>query len=281
MGQPSQRTLLAASRCQGGYCPLYDRLHPDDRERVRLAIEQAIATQSRYEIEYRTLAPQDGQVKWIRAIGRTFYADDGSPTRFDGATFDITEAKRIEASLKESETAARAASAAKDAFIAQLSHELRTPLTPVLLTAATLQQDESLSEEQRQQLRMIERNISLEARLIDDLLDITRITHGKLSLRNESCNIHSLLRHVVEMVQDEAREKRIEISLKLNAARAQLEGDATRLQQVFWNLLLNGVKFSPAGGRIHVRSWMAPLPVKPARAFALRLKMKARDSTAP
>ncbi|GEP41105.1 hybrid sensor histidine kinase/response regulator [Brevifollis gellanilyticus] len=232
----------------------YSIMHPDDRERVRVSIEHSIAHKTRYDVEYRTVSPKRGEVKWIRAVGRTFYAEDGTAIRFDGATFDITASKKAEASLKESEAAARTASAAKDAFIAQLSHELRTPLTPVLMTAAELKDDPTLPPEVRQQLRMIERNISLEARLIDDLLDITRITRGKLSLRSEPCDVHSLLRHVAEMVRDEAREKRIEICLDLRASKACLAGDPTRLQQVFWNLLLNGIKFSPAGRRIQVRT---------------------------
>ncbi len=232
----------------------YERLHPDDRERTRRRIEHAIASKERFEMDYRTVHPQDGRVKWIRAIGCSFYAEDGTPTRFDGATFDITEGRRVETVLRESENAARAASAAKDAFIAQLSHELRTPLTPVLMTASALQEDETLSDDVRQQLRMIERNISLESRLIDDLLDITRITHGKLSLRSEPCNAHSLLLHVVEMVRDETREKRVRISLDLQAAQTQLHGDSTRLQQVFWNILRNAVKFSPVNGTVTIHS---------------------------
>lgn len=238
----------------------YARLHPEDREKTRLKIEESIAHRQRFEMEYRTVCPQDGRIKWIRSVGRPFYAEDGRPIRFDGATFDVTENRRAETLLRESETAARAASAAKDAFIAQLSHELRTPLTPVLMTASALKEDESVPEEVRRQLRMIERNIALEARLIDDLLDITRITHGKLALRTEPCNAHSLLRHVVEMVQDEAREKGVRFSLDLEAAKPQLLGDSTRLQQVYWNILRNAVKFSPAGSCVTIRSRNIPCP---------------------
>jgi len=238
----------------------YAMIHPDDREKTRLGIEKSIATQQRFEMEYRTVCPQDGRIKWIRAVGHPFYAEDGRPIRFDGATFDVTENRRAETLLRESETAARAASAAKDAFIAQLSHELRTPLTPVLMTASALKEDESVPEDVRQQLRMIERNIALEARLIDDLLDITRITHGKLALRTEPCNAHSLMRHVVEMVQDEAREKGVRFSLDLKAAKSQLHGDPTRLQQVYWNILRNAVKFSPAGSCVTIRSYNIPCP---------------------
>ncbi|WP_395746108.1 ATP-binding protein [Prosthecobacter sp.] len=238
----------------------YELLHPDDRERTRRRIEHAISTRERFEMDYRTVSPEDGRIKWIRAIGCAFYAADGTPLRFDGATFDITENRRVESVLRESEIAARAASAAKDAFIAQLSHELRTPLTPVLMTAGALQEDPALSDDVRQQLRMVERNVALEARLIDDLLDITRITHGKLSLRSEPCNAHTLLRNVVEIVQDEAEERGVRITLDLRATRPQLPGDSTRLQQVFWNILRNAVKFSPRGTAVHIRSTDLPSP---------------------
>lgn len=250
----------------------YAILHPDDRERTRLKIEQSIANKQCFEIECRTVCPQDGRIRWIRAVGRAFYAADGRPLRFDGATFDITENRRAEDLLRESEAAARAASAAKDAFIAQLSHELRTPLTPVLMTAGALKEDESLPEDVRQQLRMIERNIALEARLIDDLLDITRITHSKLSLRTEPCNVHALLRHVMEMVQDEAREKGIRFSLNLRAEKPHMQGDPTRLQQVFWNILRNAVKFSPAGSRVTLRSFDAPSRLDTADALCVEIE---------
>jgi CheY-like chemotaxis protein len=112
---------------------------------------------------------------------------------------------------------------------------------------------------------MIERNVALEARLIDDLLDLTRIVNGKLALRTEPCCTHSLLRLVVEMVQSDAREKQIAISLELSAVRTELTGDPARLQQVFWNLLRNAVKFTPHGGRIVVRSFDQP-PLPPHEA---------------
>ena len=113
--------------------------------------------------------------------------------------------------------ASEAATLAKDNFLAQLSHELRTPLTPVLMTATALRDDETLPAATREQLGMMARNISLEARLIDDLLDLTRITSGKLSLRAEPCDLHSLLGNVIEIVRDDAREKRIELTVELTA----------------------------------------------------------------
>ncbi len=168
---------------------------------------------------------------------------------------DITERKRAEKALREAKEEAEAASRAKDHFLAQLSHELRTPLTPVLMAATVLRDDEGLPAEAREQLAMMQRNIALEARLIDDLLDLTRITRGKLALREERCDLHSLLGHVVEIVREEAREKQIHLDLDLKAEQFHLKGDPARLQQVFWNLLRNAVKFTPAGGHIRIASY--------------------------
>jgi CheY-like chemotaxis protein len=118
-----------------------------------------------------------------------------------------------------------------------------------------LREDNTLPIAVREQLGMIERNVALEARLIDDLLDLTRVTRGKLTLRAEPCDAHSLLGHVIEMVREEAAAKRLEVSLDLAARHSMLNGDSARLQQVFWNLLRNAVKFTPEGGHIRVRSY--------------------------
>ncbi len=232
----------------------YERLHPDDLERTRAAIHRSIDEKTRYDIEYRTVDPGTSRFRWIRAIGRTFYNDAGKPIRFDGVTLDITERKQVEDELREAKEATERASRAKDEFLAQLSHELRTPLTPVLMSAAALREDASLPPALRKQLDMIERNVALEARLIDDLLDLTRITRGKLALRGEICDVHALLHLVVEIIEDETREKGIHLSLDLTAQRHHLHGDNARLQQVFWNLLRNAAKFTPENGHIHLRT---------------------------
>jgi PAS domain S-box-containing protein len=149
---------------------------------------------------------------------------------------------------------AEAASLAKDRFLAALSHELRTPLTPVLLRVAALARSPELSGELRSDLRMIQRNVELEAKLIDDLLDLTRITRGKLSLHFEVADVHEVLEHVVEICREEAEGKRLEIAIGAAAAEAHVWADPGRLRQVFWNLVKNAVKFTPKGGRIEVRT---------------------------
>ncbi len=164
------------------------------------------------------------------------------------------ERRAAEAALLAQKERAEVASRAKDDFLAALSHELRTPLTPVLMTATALRDDERLPMEVRSELAMIQRNVALEARLIDDLLDLTRISQGKLQLRPAVCDAHSLIGLAVEIVRDEAQEKPVALDLDLCALRTALRGDPTRLQQVFWNLLRNAIKFTPCGGRVSIRT---------------------------
>ena len=164
------------------------------------------------------------------------------------------ERRAAETALIAAKERAEVASRAKDNFLAALSHELRTPLTPVLMTAAAMREDERLPADVREELGMIERNIALEARLIDDLLDLTRITKGKLTLRAETCDVHSLIGLVIEILRDEAQSKPVAIDVELAAKRSGLRGDPARLQQVFWNLLRNAIKFTPTGGRVAIRT---------------------------
>lgn len=159
---------------------------------------------------------------------------------------------RQEGEARAAKDAAETASRAKDEFIAALSHELRTPLTPVLMNAAALRENEALPVEVREQMAMMERNLRLEARLIDDLLDLTRLARGKLPLQRERCEVHSLIFHAVEMVSQGAEAKGVTIEVKAGARRSGLVGDPARLQQVFWNLLNNAVKFTPPGGCVSV-----------------------------
>lgn len=156
--------------------------------------------------------------------------------------------------LKLSAEEAQSASRAKDDFLAALSHELRTPLTPVLMTAVELETEPSLPAEVREQIAMMRRNIELEARLIDDLLDITRISRGKLTIAPVSADIHQLLRHTGEIVRSDGLGKQVHLGYSFEAARHHSFADPTRVQQVFWNLIKNALKFTPAGGSVTVRT---------------------------
>ncbi len=169
---------------------------------------------------------------------------------------DITHRRQSEEQLRDAKTAAERASAAKDQFLAALSHELRTPLTPVLLATQSLQLDDSLPRSARDELVGIQRNIELEARLIDDLLDITRITRGKLQLHLTEMDIHEAINRAADICRADADQKRVRLELWLEAEFATIRADPSRIQQVLWNLIKNAIKFTPDNGLvlIHTRN---------------------------
>jgi HAMP domain-containing protein/signal transduction histidine kinase/CheY-like chemotaxis protein len=138
---------------------------------------------------------------------------------------------------------------AKDQFLAMLSHELRTPLTPVLASALALENEPDLPSDIHESLQMIRRNVELEARLIDDLLDLTRIDRGKVQLNFEIVDAHTLLQSALEICQAEIDRKHLKPSFNLGARKVHLRADPARLQQIFWNLINNAVKFTPANGQ--------------------------------
>jgi PAS domain S-box-containing protein len=152
------------------------------------------------------------------------------------------------------------ANLAKDAFLAALSHELRTPLNPALIATVALEQTKGLPAHVRQGLALIRRNIELEAHLIDDLLDLTRIAKGKLELNLGPVDLHNVVRRAVEICAAEIEEKRLRLVLHLEAADRLTTGDAVRLQQAVWNLLRNAIKFTPKGGTVTMRTGNGPGP---------------------
>ena len=151
------------------------------------------------------------------------------------------------------------ANTAKDQFLALLSHELRNPLSPVIAMVSELEASAPRSAKLRQALEVIRRNVELEARLIDDLLDVTRIAKGKLQLTFEVTDVHEILRRAYEICREDMARKSIEAKFHFRAQTAHVEGDPARLQQVFWNLIKNSVKFTPSQGCITVAT-SNPIP---------------------
>jgi signal transduction histidine kinase len=170
------------------------------------------------------------------------------------------EQQRIRLFMEQAARAeAVAENRAKDQFLAVLSHELRTPLTAVLLGLGTLEQEEGLPESARDVVSILRRNIELEARLIDDLLDLTRITRGKLELRKEVVDLHEQIQHAVRCCcAADIHEKTLTVSADTAAGEFHMWGDPARVQQVLWNLIKNAVKFTPPGGRIDIRTGNTP-----------------------
>ncbi len=150
--------------------------------------------------------------------------------------------------------AAESASAAKSRFLAMVSHELRTPLGPIVMISEMLADDASLPDRVRKDMKTIRQHVNLEIRLIEDLLDLARLGSGKMNLHLEPVDIHDPLQTAVQVCEPEAREKGLEIVLDLWRNPLIMNGDVVRLQQVFWNLLRNAIKFSNRGGKITVRS---------------------------
>jgi signal transduction histidine kinase len=161
---------------------------------------------------------------------------------------------REQASAEHARAEAERASAAKDRFLAMLSHELRTPLTPVLASIFTLEHEENIPECMHESLQLIRRNVELEARLIDDLLDLTRISKGKVQLSFEIVDAHTLLRNALEICHSEIEQKKLDLQTDFAARNIHLQADPARLQQIFWNLIKNAVKFTPNGGKLSIRT---------------------------
>jgi signal transduction histidine kinase len=235
----------------------YARLHPDDRERTRKEILAAVFEDVPYDVEYRTLSPT-GEMRWIRAKGRTTFDASGKPTRFDGITIDISSQKQLEVQrdrLLERERLqkemAQNASDTKDTFIASVSHELRAPLTAVLAWVDLLERRAIDEEFVKHGVNVIRRNIAAQTRLVDDLLDVSRITAGKLAVLTAPINVADAARAELDNVTPLAEKKGI-TTTDLLGVGAFVPGDATRLRQVFANLLSNALKYTPSGGNITV-----------------------------
>jgi CheY-like chemotaxis protein len=168
---------------------------------------------------------------------------------------DVTEEHMAADALRIAKEQAETANHAKDHFLAVLSHELRTPLTPIVAAVRLLEMKHGLAPETQPTLELIRRNVELEARLIDDLLDLTSIARGKLSLNFANVVLETLLTSALDMSESDLRGKGLILETALDAQASRVLGDAARLQQIIWNLMKNAVKFTPSGGRIRVRTW--------------------------
>ena len=225
----------------------YDRIHPDDREPTRQAIEQSINGRTHYNTEYRTVDPDTGAIKWVRAIGRTFYLLDGTPSRFDGVTLDVSDQKLAEANLREADRR-------KDEFLATLAHELRNPLAPLRNGLQILRigaGDQAVVTRARE---MMERQVDVMVRLVDDLLDVARISGGKIELRRQSEPLQNVVARAVETSMPVIEAHRHTLTVNAPADPIMVDVDSARLTQVLANLIGNAAKYTPPGGRLTVEA---------------------------
>ena len=167
---------------------------------------------------------------------------------------DVTERRQTRIALERARDEAEEANREKDRFLAMLSHELRTPLTPVLMTLEALRQDVNTSEAICADLELIQRNVELEVVLINDLLDVTRIAHGKFELKHEAIDVHTAIDQALGISLADVQKKQLHVTKNFTAREHHSWADGARLQQVFWNIIKNAVKFTPAGGELRIRT---------------------------
>ncbi len=254
---------LAPDVSCGSYEDVMRRVHPEDRSEVDRLLSGAVRDAEAYTSEFRVVL-DGGETTWVAARARPVTDDAGRTVRMVGSTLDITrrhaeEQERLRL-LEEAEAArdrAEAANEAKDRFLANISHELRTPLAAITLWAKALRQGwkvgQPLSEAEREEgIEAIQNSAQAQRHLIEDLLDTTRITSGKMRLELEAVDPAEVIRRAVENVQATARAREIGIAVELPTEPLEVTADAARLRQVLWNLLSNSIKFTPVGGGVTV-----------------------------
>jgi PAS domain S-box-containing protein len=232
--------------------------HPDDVARnVELYERLQRGDLPSYQMEKRYLR-KDGSVVWTELTGAMARDADGRPQYGIGVIQDITERKQAQQALQLAQAALEQADRRKDEFLAMLAHELRSPLAPLRNAAHIMAILSSEDSNLRNTSEMIERQVRHMSRLIDDLLDVSRITQGKITLQRQTIELAPVLANAVEAVRPyiEARRHELEILVPLTAIRMQ--ADATRLSQVVGNLLHNASKFTPDGGHITLQAEAAP-----------------------
>jgi PAS domain S-box-containing protein len=219
-------------------------IHPEDRSRIAAALERSVSDGEPYEADYRT-TQADGSVRWVTARGRVERDARGRPTRILGVLVDITERKQLEEALREADRR-------KDEFLATLAHELRNPLAPLRNSLEILKLSRVDAATVQQTRGMMERQVHHLVRLVDDLLDVSRVMRGKITLRKEPLELANVLARALETVQPliEVQGHRLELSLSNESL--PVDGDPVRLAQVIGNLLTNSAKYSEANGHIRV-----------------------------
>jgi len=226
-------------------------IHPDDRERVLSAITQSISTGELYDIEYRI--PQvSGKIIWVNAKGRMFARSHGKTSRFAGVAVDITDRKKAEDDLQRIAADLSEANRRKTQFLATLAHELRNPLAPIRTGLELIKLGRSDESVLAQVHSMMERQVNQMTHLIDDLMDISRINNGRIELKKESLSIKSVVLASVEISLPSIEAAGHKLVINEIPEDVMIEGDRTRLSQVFSNILTNAAKYTPPGGLIEI-----------------------------
>ena len=226
---------------------VYDASYDEVKIAPSDAIERVLALGAPFQLTEQPFQDRSGMTRFVNV---NLLRLQGAEQRIQGVLY-LVEDKTRDVTLRQELIGANAS---KDQFLALLSHELRNPLSPVIAMVGELEANAPDTPEVRRALEVIRRNVELEARLIDDLLDVTRISKGKLQLSVETVSVHEILQRAYEICREEIVAKNLTIEFRLRAENTFVEGDPARLQQVFWNLIKNSVKFTPERGRIFIES---------------------------
>jgi len=232
----------------------FERIHEDDRIPTKDAIDASIRNQASYDIVYRTVHPVTRAIKWIRALGGTDYASDGTPTHFDGVTVDVSAQKLDQQRLSTLNNQLREQDRRKDEFLATLAHELRNPLAPIRTAAKIIASPQLAPNQLERAQTIIERQVTHMALLLDDLLDIARITQGKLKLKKARVALSDVMDAAIEAARPKLDEKNHHLQVSLPAEVISLEVDPLRFAQILSNLLINAAKYSNPGSHVEVQA---------------------------
>jgi PAS domain S-box-containing protein len=227
-------------------------VHPDDLSYCLEIYMHAFDARQEFRMEYR-LKRRDGEYRWLLDIGTPRFTSVGDFLGYIGSCIDISDRKQVEIERTQLLEREQAANRIKNEFLAVLSHELRTPLNPILGWIKILQKSKLDPAKTSIALATIERNAKLQAQLIEDLLDVSQILQGKLTLNVSLVNLENTIAAALETIRLAAQAKSIQIQSVFEAHRPNVIGDSSRLQQVVWNLLSNAVKFTPSNGKVEVR----------------------------
>ncbi|THC44588.1 PAS domain-containing protein [Massilia sp. Mn16-1_5] len=234
----------------------YAGVHPEDRERTFASFEAAADPQLRlqYDAEYRTIGKEDGRVRWVAAKGRGLFNEEGKCVRVIGTAIDITGRKANDEALRESEERLRQADRRKDEFLAMLAHELRNPLAPISAAAELLQMGKLDEERMQRTSRIIGRQVRHMTGLVDDLLDVSRVTRGLVELEMLPVDLNHVIADAVEQVTPSIRARHHHLEMRLTPQATLVQGDKKRLVQVLANVLNNAAKYTHECGNIRVRT---------------------------